>query len=265
VKGYTLIYTNVDSAYLDGPTKSPTLYYGPDDSLRTLGYQSLAPNGDSLFAIEITYQVLSSYSGRAIFDLPYLAPDSSFGGAFIDGTTVLTGECGGVTPNSRGVSYDSMAGGNAGRIKWLTYGLGASGTRVWQKDTLYFSSVGDSVALWDRPYGYTYDIPFRQIFLRSFSHSDSWRNGSGDDSTQFTVVSPDTIVAGPTGTYPHVASISVSTSQFNLPISEVKFFARSTGLILQQNSWWATSDGSSRTYHITTHELSVIVKDDLEE
>jgi hypothetical protein len=225
----------------------------------------LAPNGDSLYAVEITYQVLSSYSGRTTVQLPYVPPDSSFGGAFVDGTSTLSGELPGLNPIARGVAYDSMAGGNAGRIKWLTYGLGSFGSRVWQKDTIIFSSIGDSVALWNRPTGYTSDVPFRQIFVRNFTPSDGWRNGSGTDSTTFTVENADTSITVPAGTYPDAASMRVATSQFNLPVVEYKFFAQSVGLVKQQDNWWATADGSARTYHITIHELGIVVKDDLED
>src|SRR5439155_17733294 len=68
--GFTYTYSNVQNIYNSNGTV--TTLTGAPDYVTTLGFDGLAPNGDSIYRIQITYRVLSTYAGRGEMDLCYV-------------------------------------------------------------------------------------------------------------------------------------------------------------------------------------------------
>jgi hypothetical protein len=259
-RGLRITYSNTDTLF--NANNSFTVTHGSNDTLRSLGYLGFSPTGDSLFAVVVTYEVVSGYAGRGVMTLKYL-PGSS--GAFIDGTSSLSGEVTTSVPTARGVAFDSVAGALAGRIKTVADGYAAGTyTRSWQKDTIFYTSIGDSVVLWNRQTPTAALKPFKYVFLRSITLSDSWRTAADLDVSTYTVASTSIAVTVPAGSYTAV-QLSANSPQYNLPIDEEKYFTQGIGLIRQQDSWRVTTDGISYQTHKLIREASVIVKDETEQ
>lgn len=258
-RGLRIVYSNTDTVF--NANNSFTVTHGSNDTLRSLGYQGLSPTGDSLFAVVVTYEVVSGYVGRSVMAMRYL-PGSS--GAFIDSTASLSGEVTTLIPTARAVAYDSVAGALAGRIKTVADDYGGTLTKIWQKDTILFTAIGDSVMLWNRRSPTATLTPFKYVFLRSFTLGDTWRTAADLDVSTYAVASTSIGVTVAAGLYSAV-QLRASSPQYNLPIDEEKYFTQGIGLIRQQDSWSSTTDGITYKNHKLIREASIIVKDETQD
>lgn len=259
VKGYTYAYTNTFRSYDRGADQDPTTTVGTSDTVKTLGYQGSTSTGDSLFAISVKYEVLSSYQGRPKMPLRYVPQSSGFVGAFVNNSQTVGGEVTALSPNTRAASVDSIMGAAAGRIRMIADDYSSNGTRLWQTDTVYFSGNGDSVYQYQKD-GQGNWIRSRTIFCRRLSTGDYWNNATWNTATRYTVLNVDSAISL-AGQNFQVTKIGVTSSNYNLPITEEKYFGVNTGLIKQFDSWYVTSDGSSATLQTLTREVGVVVID----
>jgi hypothetical protein len=249
--GWTYVYSNVERIYDANGSVSQSLS-GSQDTVRTLGFDRLAPNGDSLFRIEITYRVLQSWAGRPFMTIRYLPStlSASSHGAFVDsgssypvGTTVMY-------KKPRPVSTDTILAGMVGRVRTIAddFSNSASNTYVFQKDTIWVTSRLDTVFVWEYILGNPYMVQSRCLFLRDFNNNDSWPydviNGSNYGTTYF-VDDKDASVSTLAGAFPHCVNIRVKTNEieskdFN---RENKYYACGYGPVYQYDWWYVTSDG----------------------
>jgi hypothetical protein len=261
-KGLVIVYSNTDTLF-NVATSSFTVTHGLNDTVKSLGYQGIfSPSGDSLFAVVATYLVWVDCGGRGVTTLRYLPQGTGCPGAFIEGSASISGETTTSLPASREVSGDSIAGALAGRLKSFG-GSCSAGSKVWQKDTIYFTSIGDSVVLWNHANPLGPITPFKSVFLRLITLGDSWRIATDLDSSTYAVGSTSTSVTVPAGTYDAIL-LTVASPQYHLPLIEKKYFTQGVGLIRQEDSWNVTTDGITFNIHKLTTEASVIVKDDPE-
>lgn len=262
--GWTYVYQNVENIYNnDGTTTTLT---GANDTVRTLGFDGLASNGDSLFRYQVTYRVLSKYAGRQPFDIYYVGlsgntSSSSNGsnGAFVaDGVSLNN-----MTPmqkRPRPVSTDTILAGIAGLIRTRVDDFSNVGSYVWQVDTLWCSSHADSVFIWEHA-GLTGPIiKERCIFTQNFSQNSTWTYdviNNPNPTTSCVVVTPNQSMTCSTGTYPYVVDIRIKTSEvddknFN---REYKWYACGVGPVVQYDWWKITSDGSNTIQQDFTRSL----------
>ena len=262
--GYLYVYTNILREFSHGPANLPDSIQGACDTLRTLGYADIStPNGDSLFALSITYQVLPVVAGRPSLGLRYLQSSQTFTGAFIDTAASISGETIANVPKAFVVSTDSVLPAAAGRIRELTAGFGSNESKCWQTDTVYFSQHGDSVALWGYDGQHNLSVE-RIVFCESFDPGASWTYGGWENSTKSTVINADTLIATPTHSFRSVL-IGQSTSSYQLPLTELKAYGYLRGLVDQLDGWWITKDGHNCIYHTIEHQLNTIMLDNDEE
>lgn len=258
-KGYAYVYTNKLLTYTNGPENAPTEVQGANDTLRTLGHVGTSPDNDSLFAVSVTYRVQSGHTGRNSYALRYFGTQHTTGGAFIDGSTTYQGERLLETPPTRAVSCDSVHGAVYGRIRTMTDDF-TSSSGTWQVDTIYFSASGNGVKVWEKN-GSTYTHN-RTIFNSgvTIQNNAEWSYSAWNNSTKFKVLDADASVTTTAGTYASV-KIGVETASLLMPVEEHKFFGYSRGLIKQVNSWWTTSNGTSRVKQTSIREVGVVVID----
>ncbi|HWF43596.1 MAG TPA: hypothetical protein VG537_03035 [Candidatus Kapabacteria bacterium] len=260
--GWTYVYQNVEKIYNSTGTVTLT---AANDTLRTLGYNGIAPNGDSLFRLQITYRVLSSYAGRGQVDINYISNGHSQNGAFVDGTAQITGV---VTMDKkpRPVSTDTILAGVVGRVRTLCNDFTNTGSYAWQTDTLWFSSHSDSVLIWERFPGLSTLSCSRLVFCNDFSNNVG-SNGTGSNvswcydliwqSTYLSVDDANQSLTVPAGTYPYTVKLNVYTPAVsdNMPTTEYKWFSCGVGFTKEYDSWRVTSDGTNFTSEDFTRSL----------
>jgi hypothetical protein len=256
--GWTYVFQNRDAVHnADG---SVTIRSGANDTVRTLGYAGMTgPNGDSLFKVAITYRVLSTYAGRPEIDLLYLTNGHSSNGAFIDQSFGLSNEQS-MYKRPRPVSTDTILAGVAGRIRTLCDDFAGSGAPVtWQTDTLWFTSHGDSVFIWERFPGMTTLSCSRLIFCRDFQTGtgNGWTYDMIYGSTYMRVKDVDDSYSTNAGTFNHTAQIEVLTPSVsdNMPITEYKWFACGVGEVAQTDQFYVSTNGYNRIEHDYSHYL----------
>lgn len=257
--GWTYVYQNVENIYnADGST---TTLKGANDTVRTLGFDGIASNGDSLFRYEVTYRVSSQYAGRNPFDIYYVGLHGSNGAnaAFVaDGISI-----GGMTPmqkRPRPVSTDTILAGIAGLIRTRVDNFANIGPYAWQRDTLWCSSHLDSVFIWEHQNLTGPIVQERCIFTQDFTQNASWVYDVINNPTPTTncyVVTPNTSMSCGTGSYPYVAGIQIQTTELNDKKfnQELKYFACGIGPIVQYDWWKVTSDGNTATQQDFTRSL----------
>lgn len=256
--GLLIIYQNALHSWLQGPNNSPTVTYGSSDTLRTLGYLGIAPNGDSLFGYTLTYRVKGDYSERQAISLRYLPTSTLRDGAFIDTSIALTGEVSPSSPAAHAVNLDTVIGAVGGRAKTTMDLFGSTGTTAWLTDTIRFTSSGDSVLIWRRTSSGTLALA-RQVFVRDFQVNDSWTNDVDGMTTAYTVLSEDQQL-GVADTTVAAVRIEATTSSLQMPVGEERYFAFGLGIVKQVGTWW-TTNGATIIKHQLRREASVIVKD----
>jgi len=257
--GYLYVYSNVFRSYDNGDQNAPRVVNGPNDSLYTLGFIDTTQSGDSIFAYKIKYKVLSSQTGRPKMSLHYLPASQNFVGAFIDGSQSIQGDVYALNPSTRGASVDSIMGAAAGRVRMISNDFTSGESSVWQMDTIYFGYEGDSVYTFQKNSQGQW-IRSRLIFARQVYDGDSWQNAYWNTTTRFNVLNADSNISTAAGNY-NVVKIGVTTSAYNLPLTEHKYFGFKGGLIKQVDSWRVTSDGSNAKLQSLTREVNVVVPD----
>jgi hypothetical protein len=256
--GWTYVFKNVDA--IQNPDGSKSVLNGANDTVRTLGFAgSMSPNGDSLFRVAITYRVLSIYAGRNEFDLLYITNGNSSNGAFIDRSLGMSNEQS-MYKRPRPVSTDTILAGVAGRIRTLCDDFAGTGaTTLWQTDTLWFTSHGDSVYIWERFPGAENLSCSRLIFCRDFQGGvgNGWNYDLISGTTNIRVRDADGSISSPIGTLSHTAKLEVTTPSIaaNMPIEEYKWYACGVGQVGQVDKFAVTTDGSNRYQHEYAHFL----------
>ena len=252
--GWTYVYSNVEKIYDANGNVSSTLT-GSNDTVRTMGFDGFAPNGDSLFRVEITYRVLGSWANRPFMNIRYLpsTQQNSTHGAFVDGpaNTQPSGTLS-MFKRPRPVSTDTILAGLVGRIRTVAddFANSPDSIFVWQKDTVWVTSRLDTVFVWEYLPGTFTKVQSRCLFLRDFQNNDSWYydiiNSPNCGTTCF-VDDKDASVTTSAGTFAHCVNIRMKTTEieskdFN---RENKYYAFGYGPVYQYDWWYVTTDGSN--------------------
>lgn len=250
--GWTYVYSNVEKVYNTDGTLSQTLT-GSNDTVRTMGFDGFAPNGDSLFRVEITYRVLSTWALRIDMPIKYFPSTKSSGthGAFYDGSGMPSG-CLLMGKKPRPVSTDTILAGLVGRVRTVAddFTNNSNNSYVWQKDTIWVTSRLDTVFIWEYLPGTTTKVQSRCLFLRNFQNNDSWYydliNAPNYGTTYF-VADKNSSVSTPAGTFDYCVNIRVKTTEieskdFN---RENKYYACFYGPVYQYDWWYVTTDGDT--------------------
>lgn len=250
--GWTYVYSNVEKIYNSDGSVAQT-FTGSPDTVRTLGFDGFAPNGDSLFRIEISYRILTSFAGLPYLDIYYIpsTKNDNTHGAFVDGgATNLPNEVVfGKKP--RPVSTDTILAGLCGRVRTMVDDFSNSTTNwTWQKDTLWVTSRLDTVFIWEYLPGSMTKVKSRCVFIRNFQTGNSWPYdliNAPDYGTYYYVADKDCSKTTPAGTFSHCVNISVKTNEieskdFN---REDKWYACNYGPVYQYDWWYVTTDGNS--------------------
>ncbi|MDP4199484.1 MAG: hypothetical protein Q8922_02920 [Bacteroidota bacterium] len=251
--GWTYVYQNVEKIYDTNGSVVHTLTGAPD-TVRTMGFDGFAPNGDSLFRIEITYRILSTYAGLPYLDVYYIpsTKKNSTNGAFVDGgVTGLTGETV-LLKKPRPVSTDTILAGLVGRVRTTVddFTNNSANSYTWQKDTLWVTSRLDTVFIWEYLPGTTTKVQSRCLFLRDFQNNDSWAYdiiNAPNYGTYYFVDDKDCSMTTAAGTFSHCVNVAVQTTEiedkdFN---RENKWYACFYGPVYQYDWWYVTTDGNS--------------------
>ena len=278
--GITYTFSNVEHIYnADG---SVTTLTGANDYVTTLGFDGFAPNGDSMYRIQITYRVLSQYAGRNQMDLWYVKSTNKTPGGFVGNNTQIPGS---VSESNlkrpRPVSTDTILAGVAGRMRTLTDDFTNNGTYVWQTDTMWLTCTNDSVFLWENLMAYPAGPKAAQVmsglvktrcifskdFVRNTTSNSNQSNISWlyDDSTQITwgtntswqVSNPDFTLSVPAGSFAHSCQIGVITPgiQDQMNTTEYKSFTYGVGMTQLLSIWYVTQDGVNFTKQDFTRSL----------
>lgn len=235
--GVVYTYSNVQNIYNSNGTV--TTLTGAPDYVRTLGFDGFAPDGDSMYRIEVTYRVKSAYAGRGDMPLYYVpATNKTPGGYTADNGSSVPGSIS-MLKRPRPVSTDTILAGIVGRVRTLADDFGsASGT--WQCDTLWLTCRNDNVYLWER----TFTAPsvltkVRCVFSKDFVNNPMSSSGQTNinwlydptpdksvdnnfpgitwgTNTQWGVDNPDFTLNVPAGAMAHSARINVQTPGIQL-------------------------------------------------
>jgi hypothetical protein len=259
--GWTYVYQNVEKIYDSTGSLAQTLT-GSNDTVRTMGFDGFAPNGDSLFRVEITYRILASWANRPFMNIRYLPATlaSSSHGSFVDGpaTTQPTGTLS-MGKKPRPVSTDTILAGLVGRVRTVAddFNNSSDSTYVWQKDTVWVTSRLDTVFIWEYLPGTFTKVQSRCLFLRNFANNDSWYYdiiNSPNCGTTYFVDDKDASVTTSAGTFSHCVNIRVKTTEieskdFN---RENKYYAYGYGPVYEYDWWYVTTDG----YHFNKQDFT---------
>jgi hypothetical protein len=248
--GHRYVYGHTLESYADENSGGKTVTTGPNDTLTTLGYQGIAPNGDSLFGVAITYRVLTTYAGRPDMTLYYLQGRKSRG-AFVDNQTD-----GALAPPhpTKPVPCDTILAGLYGRMRTVADDFSNTGPFTWQTDSIYFTADRDSVVIWYHSGSSNHRI--RQVFYDDVRKGMDWQYGLWENSTEFDVSVADLSLSTNAGVF-RSTKIEVVTPDLEMPAREWKWFARNVGLARQVDEWYVApmSDLSQRYRRVLTREL----------
>ncbi len=248
--GWAYVFKNVENIYNSDGSVAQTLT-GSNDTVRTMGFDQIGPNGDSLFRYEITYRVSESYAGRQPFALYYIPSTHSSltNGAFVNpGDTVV----GMLAPEEEPypISTDTILAGIGGLIRTRTNDFTNSSSYVWQTDTIWYSEHLDSAFIWEHEGGYGPIVKERCIFLKNFHTAETWNYDVINDPSPTTtcyVVDDDMSWSTLAGTWDHTAEIRLKTTDLeNYDFNrEYKYYACFVGPVYQYDWWYVTSDGDT--------------------
>jgi hypothetical protein len=276
--GYVYTYTNTQNIYnSDGTVKTLT---GAPDYVTTLGFDGFAPNGDSMYRIQVTYQLSSGYATQPTMDLYYVKATNKTPGGYISGNTGSVSGYSTMLKRPRPVSTDTILAGVVGRIRTLTDDFSGNGSYVWKTDTLWLTCSNDSVYIWENLLAYGPGKSGLQktrcIFTKDFINNTSSNSNQSnvkwiyDDTasivpwgtnTSWQVATPDFTITVPAGAFAHSAKVQVSTPgiQDAMDSPEYKVFTYGVGLTQLTSSWYVTSDGTNFTKQDYTHSLVSVV------
>lgn len=267
--GWIYTFSNVERIYnSDG---SVTTLTGAPDTVRTLGYSGIAPNGDSLYRFAITYRVATAYAGRGELDMKYKMNCNNGNGAWaVLGTSAPSGYTT-MGKKPRPVSTDTILAGLVGPIRTMCDDFSNSSSYTWQIDTIWASAHNDSVFVWETLPGTTTLISSRCVFSKDFvNNTNSNAQGSNAEwkydlifgTTCINVDNPNTSVTTAGGaTFSTTAKLKFTTndpslgSKEKLPIIEYRWYSFGIGITHQFDEWWTTTDGNTFTKHDFTRSL----------
>lgn len=174
--GWTYVYQNVEDIYDSNGNIAQTLT-ADNDTVRTMGFDQIASNGDSLFRYQITYRVAAAYAGRPYIPINYLPATKSDDthGAFVEnGDTVPGMQTMATEPQP--VSTDTILAGIGGLIRTRYNDFTNSSTYVWQTDTIWYSEHNDKAYIWEHQGGMP-GMPIvmeRCVFVKDFQNGATW-------------------------------------------------------------------------------------------
>lgn len=252
--GWTYVYQNVEDIYDSNGNITQTLT-AANDTVRTMGFDQIAPNGDSLFRYQITYRIAAAFGGRPYIPIYYLSSTKSdqTHGAFVSpGYTVPGMQMMETEPQP--VSTDTILAGIGGLIRTRYNDFTNNSNYIWQTDTIWYSEHNDSAFIWEHQGGMP-GMPIvmeRCVFVKNFQNGATWNYdviNNPNPTTTCLVANPDLVKTLVGGTFNNTVKIRIRTSEvddkdFN---REFKFYGCYTGPILQTDWWYSTTDGISFT------------------
>jgi len=259
--GWTYAFQNVENIYNSDGSVSQTLT-GANDTVRTLGFDQIGANGDSLFRYEITYRVSSAYAGSGPLPINYITAthSSKTHGAFVNPGANVAGMSTMEDP-PKPISTDTIIAGIAGLVRTRYDDFSNSSSYVWQTDTIWYSEHLDSAFLWEHQ-GANAGMPIveeRCIFVSDFHNNLKWDYdviNEPNPTTSVMVENADESWAVPAGMWNHTAVMRVKTYEFDDDFSrEYKYYGCYAGPIYQYDWWYSTSDGNSFTKQDFTRSL----------
>ncbi|MFI5201935.1 MAG: hypothetical protein ACHQNE_06080 [Candidatus Kapaibacterium sp.] len=260
--GWTYVYQNVENIYNSDGSVAQTLT-GSNDTVRTMGFDQIASNGDSLFRYQITYRVASAYAGRGPMDINYIASTRSDDthGAFVSVGDTVPGMTAMAT-RPKPVSTDTILAGIAGLIRTRSNDFTGNSNYVWQTDTIWYSEHADSAFIWEHLGGNpgAAIVEERCVFIKDFTQGATWNYdviNNPNPTTSCVVKDPNLIQTLLAGTFNHTTEIRIKTSEvddkdFN---REFKYYGCYTGPISQYDWWYVTADGTNFTKKDLTRKL----------
>jgi hypothetical protein len=263
--GWTYAFNNVENIYnADG---SITTLTGAPDTVRTLGFYAVAPNGDSLYRLAITYRIATSYAGRGELTMNFVTNN---GGAWVEpGYSVPNMQTPPAYKKPRPVSTDTILAGMVGRIRTMCDDFSNSSSYAWQSDTIWASERNDSVFVWERVMPSGTIKQSRCVFSRDFVNNTK-SNGTGANvnwtydliwgTTAVDVEDANTSVTVPAGSYPMTARFRVHATDFTYPETEQKWYSFGVGVTRQYDVWNVTTDGVHFTKQDFTRSLVSLTK-----
>lgn len=243
--GWTYVYKHTITEFTGGGNTVANTWIGGYDTLRTIGYVGNAPNGDSMFAFDVKYRLLSTKNTKDRFQLYYYSKNggNSNMGGFVDGNN---------PSNRTGIDSISSVAGAIDTILYVTEGptrdvvdnVTAEGTRVYRTDRIFFTSRKDSVCIWWRE-GTTMRYT-RMLWYRDFQKNADWAYAMevGDPYTYFEVADEDELIPTAAGNIA-AARIEAFTENLRTSTVEYKWWGNFAGLIKQYDEWRVSSDGQN--------------------
>jgi hypothetical protein len=251
--GWTYIYKNTFTEYVGTSNTVATSVIGSYDTLRTRGFTSITPAGDTMYTMDVSYRVLSNFANKNRFNLYYFKKGQSNNGGFIVGNNPTGFNSSDLDSiSSVAAAIDTILYAVEGPTRDLIDNPNASGSRVTRYDRIYFSAKGDSVSLWFLE-GTTFR-KIRQMWYQEFDKNDDWQYATWDNYTYFKVADEDVTVSTPAGSFT-AAELDVITEGLNTPVKETKYWGVGAGLIKQFDEWRTTSDGTNYTKRTKVREL----------
>ncbi|HET6399863.1 MAG TPA: hypothetical protein VFH95_00530 [Candidatus Kapabacteria bacterium] len=260
--GWTYVYQNVENIYNSDGSISSTMT-GSNDTVRTMGFDQIASNGDSLFRYQITYRVATNYAGRPYIPINYISATKSnkTHGAFVDVGYAVPGMQT-MEAETQPVSTDTILAGIGGLIRTRSNDFTNSSSYVWQTDTIWYSEHNDSAFIWEHAGGMP-GMPIvmeRCVFIQNFQNGATWTYdviNNPNPTTTCIVAKPNLIQTVLGGTFNKTVKIRIATSEvddkdFN---REFKFYGCYTGPISQYDWWYVTSDGINFTMEDFNRQL----------
>lgn len=258
--GWTYVFKNVEKIYNSDGSVSRTLT-GSNDTVRTMGFDQIGPNGDSLFRYEITFRVASAYSSSTPVAIHYLSATRSdyTHGAFVNFGDSVSGQLN-MEKEQLPISTDTIIAGIGGLIRTQCNDFTNSTNYVWKTDTIWYSEHLDSAFLWEHRGGSGPIVMERCIFVKDMHTNANWTYdviNNPNPTTSCHVKDDDESFTVPAGTWNHTAEIQIKTSEiedydFN---KEFKYYGCYVGPIYQYDWWYVTSDGSSYQKQDLTRSL----------
>jgi hypothetical protein len=251
--GWTYVYKNTFTEYVGITNTVANTVTGSIDTLRTRGFVAMTPEGDSLYAMDVTYRVLSNFANKNRFNLFYFKKGQSNNGGFIIGNNPSgfnRADLDSVSTVS--ASIDTILYAVEGPTRDLIDNPTSGNTKYTRTDRIYYSASHDSVYIWYKE-GTTMR-KVRQLWDADFEKNDAWRYSDWDTYTYLKVSNEDVDVSTEAGTFT-CAQLQVITDHLNTPVIESKMFGFQTGLVRQFDEWRVTSDGANYTRKSKSREL----------
>jgi hypothetical protein len=250
--GKTYIYNNTITEYANGGNQVINTYQGGQDTLRTLGYQGFnSPEGDPVYAFSVTYRVSSERNNKDVFPLYYVKKGSSNNGGFIEGNDPTGFSNVGVV-NAVSAAIDTILYAVEGPARDVIDG--ATGTKSYRTDKIYFTAHQDYVNIWWNENGVMRQT--RLIWNEDFVKNNDWSYAAavGDPYTTWIVKDVDAQLTTGAGTFT-TAKIQAFTQNLNTSTTEYKWWGRNTGLVTQYDEWRVTNDGQNFRKKTKVREL----------